>query len=156
MNELIKPDECFGLSEGVTQEEVREIIANFECRALASENQIEIPVKHHFSKGVYAREIRIPAGSLVVGKLHKFQNLNILSEGEISVLSIDGAERMKAPCTIVSSPGVKRLAYAHTDVVWTTIHGTEETNVDKIEDIFIAKSYDDLKLITNEEKLCLG
>lgn len=156
MNELIKPDECFGLSEGVTPDEVRDIIANFESRALASENQIEIPVKHHFSKGVYAREIRIPAGSLVVGKLHKFQNLNILSEGEISVLSIDGAERMKAPCTIVSSPGVKRLAYAHTDVVWTTIHGTEETDVDKIEEIFIAKSYDDLKLITNEEKLCLG
>ena len=156
MSDLIKPDECFGITEAVSKEEVREIIADFEARARLEENQIDVPVKHYFSKDVYAREVRIPAGSLVVGKLHKFQNLNILSEGEISVLSIDGAQRMKAPCTIVSSPGVKRLAYAHTDVVWTTIHGTNETDVEKIEDVFIAKSYEELNLLSHEEKLCFG
>jgi len=113
---------------------------------ISKEEQVEIPVTNHFSKGVYAREITIPQGAFVIGKKHKFQNLNILSKGEISLISIDGAIRVKAPYTVVSSPGVQRLAYAHEDCVWTTIHGTDETDVDKIEEEFIEK----------EELVCLG
>lgn len=125
--------------------------------------QVEFPIKHHFSKGVYAREMFLPKGSLVVGKIHKFENLNILSQGEVSFFSIDGAFRVAAPHSFVASPGTKRVIYAHEDTVWTTIHGTFETNLDLIEQNFIAKDYsevagideDELKLIA-EAKLCLG
>lgn len=101
---------------------------------------VEIPVRHYFSDGVYAREIRIPAGTLLTGKIHKRENLNILSAGEISVLTEAGMQRIKAPFTVVSPPGTKRIAYAHTDCVWTTVHGTHETDLDKIEAEFIAQS----------------
>jgi len=101
---------------------------------------VEIPVKHHFSQGVYAREITIPAGTLLTGKIHKFEQLNILSAGEISVLTEDGIKRVSAPFTVVSPPGTKRIAYAHTECVWTTIHGTTETDLEKIESHFIAQS----------------
>lgn len=111
---------------------------------LIREEQVEIKTTHHFSKDVYAREIKAPKGTLLIGKIHKHENLNILSQGEITVISIDGIKRMKAPCTIVSSPGVKRLAYVHEDIVWTTIHGTNETDLEKIENEFIAKTYDDV------------
>jgi ribosome-associated translation inhibitor RaiA len=118
---------------------------------VASQDQIEIPLKHYFSKGVYAREITIPAGSIIVGKIHKHTNLNMLIKGEITIISVDGAKRMKAPCTIVSSPGVKRLAYAHEETVWTTIHGTDETDLEKIEEAFIAKDYSEVVGISAQD-----
>jgi hypothetical protein len=102
--------------------------------------QLELPVKHHFAKGLYARELFIPKGTLLTGKIHKYSQLNILSQGEISVLTEEGVKRVRAPFTIVSPPGTKRIAYAHEDCVWTTVHGTEETDLERIEEIFIAQS----------------
>jgi hypothetical protein len=66
--------------------------------------QAETEVKHHFSDGVYARELRIPAGVCLVGALHKTNHFFTVS----------------------------RVIYAITDTVWTTFHVTEETDVDKI------------------------
>ena len=100
--------------------------------------QIELPVIHHFSKGVYARELHIPAGVILTGEIHKFENLNILSKGCIEVLTQNGMERVEAPFTIVSPAGTKRVARAITDCVWTTIHGTELKDVNEIKQVFIA------------------
>lgn len=100
----------------------------------------DLPVTHHFSKGVYARELFIPKGHFLSGKIHKYTNLNIMSKGDMSVLTEDGVKRVQAPFTVVSPPGTKRIAYAHEDTIWTTIHGTDETDVDKIEQEFIAQS----------------
>lgn len=101
---------------------------------------LDIPVRHWFSDGVYGREIRIPAGTLLTGKIHKYQHLNILSQGDISVLMDDGIVRIQAPFTIVSPSGTKRVAYAHTDCVWTTILRTDQTEPEQIEARFVADS----------------
>ena len=159
-NELVHVEKLFNEIGSYPKEEIRAIIADVQ-KAVEAEPQIEVPITHHFSKDVYAREMRLKSGSFIVGKIHKFENLNILSQGEVSVLSIDGVKRMKAPTTFVGSIGAKRVILAHSDVVWTTIHGTSERDVDKIEDTFIAKSYaeveeQDLIEIITEEKLCLG
>src|SRR5512147_1537344 len=102
--------------------------------------QVEIKVTHRFSHGVYAREIFIPAGTMLTGEIHKFENLNILSQGDISVMTESGVVRVQAPFTIVSPPGTKRIALAHTDCIWTTIHGTFERNIDKIKNYFVAET----------------
>ena len=99
---------------------------------------VDLPVRHYFSPGCYARELFIPAGTVLTGKIHKYQQLNILSQGEISVLTEDGVKRVKAPFTVVSPAGTKRIAYAHTDCTWTTILATDETDPDVIEDEFTA------------------
>lgn len=101
--------------------------------------QVECPVRHHFSQGVYARELFIPADTLLTGEIHKFQQLNILSQGEMLVLTGDEIIPVKAPFTVVSPPGTKRIAYAITNCVWTTIHGTDETDIDKIKAHYIAR-----------------
>lgn len=100
--------------------------------------QVELKVKHYFSKGVYARELHIPAGVILTGEIHKFENLNILSQGKIEVLTEKGMETVEAPFTVVSPAGTKRIARAITDCVWTTIHGTDETDLNIIEKTFIA------------------
>lgn len=133
MSEALRP---------VSQEEMRAKVNAVEAH-LRALPQTEIPVKHYYSKGVYAREIFIPAETIITGKIHKYQNLNIMSKGDISVLTDEGVIRVQAPFTIVSPPGTKRIAYTHTDTVWTTIHGTDEIDVDKIELEFIAQSDDE-------------
>ncbi len=110
--------------------------------AISAGETIDLPVKNYFSKGVYARELHIPKGTVLTGKIHKYINLNIMSKGDISVLTENGIERVQAPFTIVSPAGTKRVAYAHEDTIWTTIHGTDETDVDKIELEFTADSYE--------------
>lgn len=102
--------------------------------------QVELEVKHYFSKGVYARELYIPAGVILTGEIHKFENLNILSKGKIEVLTESGMVTAEAPFAIVSPAGTKRIARALTDCVWTTVHGTDEKDLNIIEKTFIAKS----------------
>lgn len=133
--------------------ELREVIGNVEKIMKTLDGQIEIPIAHHFSKGIYAREMQMPAGALLVGKIHKHENLSILSAGEVSVLSQDGIMRFKAPYTFVATAGAKRVIYAHSDAVWTVIHGTDEKDVEKIEEEFIAKDYEE---IIFQEAKCLG
>lgn len=137
--------------------EVREFIASLETY-LKTLPQAEIPLKHYFSKGVYGREIAMEKGTLLVGKIHKHQTMNVLMSGEVSVLSIDGVMRIKAPFTFVSSPGAKRVIFANEASVWTVFHGTEETDLEKIEDEFIAKDYSEVQELEgeNKEALCLG
>ncbi len=122
--------------------------------------QLELPVRHYFSQGVYARELFIPKGTLLTGQIHKFEQLNIMSKGEMSVL-VDGViKRVRAPFTVVSPPGTKRIAYAHEDTVWTTVHGTELRDLGEIESHFIAKSEADwldfAKVLEAESPKCLG
>ena len=114
---------------------------------------VEIPIRHYFSPGVYAREITIPAGTLLTGRVHKYAQLNILSGGEISVLTEEGIVRVKAPFTVVSPPGTKRIAYAHSECTWTTILHTNETDADKMEELFTVATDDEYLEFCNEQKL---
>ena len=109
-------------------------------RLMRQAPQVELKVKHYFSKGVYARELHIPAGVILTGEIHKFENLNILSKGKIEVLTEKGMQEVEAPFTVVSPSGTKRIARAITDCIWTTIHGTDENDLNIIEKTFIAKS----------------
>lgn len=102
--------------------------------------QIEIPVRHYFNPGVYARQVFIPEGALVTGVTYKFPQINILSQGKIRVIVDDEIVNLEASYTVCSPAGVKRIAYAVTDVVWTTIVHTFLTDVEQIEKTFFAYS----------------
>lgn len=123
--------------------------------ALKQYPQTRIDPKHYFSPGVYAREIKIPAGTMVVGQMHKYPQLNVMSQGVMDVV-IDGVVyRIEAPFTIVSPAGTKRIAFAWTDVTWTTILGTDMTDVAEIEDYFVAKTEQEYLTFLGEQ-LCLS
>jgi hypothetical protein len=95
---------------------------------------VEIEPVHYFADGTYAREITIPAGSLLTGKIHKTQHLNIISAGSITVWSPGEKTRhIVAPFAFVAEPGTRRVGFAHEDTVWTTIHATEETDLERLE-----------------------
>jgi hypothetical protein len=102
--------------------------------------QVQLPVVHRFAPGVYARELTIFAGHILTGAVHKTEQLNILSLGRMRLLVDGGFLDVEAPYTVVSPPGTKRIALALTDCVWTTILGTELTDVSEIERTFVCKS----------------
>ena len=135
--------------------EMRQKIDRLES-VMFSIPQLEIKPTHYFADGLYAREIFIPKGTTLTGKIHKTEHLNIISKGDISVMTEHGIKRIKAPCTMVSKPGTKRVGYAHEDTVWTTIHASAERDLDKLEALLIAPTYDDAALIEQKEPLCLG
>lgn len=93
--------------------------------------------RHHFGPGVYARELFIPAGGVITGKIHRHHHLNILAQGRITVVTEDGAQTLQAPAILASPPGTKRAGYAHEDTVWITVHGTDETDLERLESEFI-------------------
>ena len=129
----------------------------FAAEAFMKEQpQVEVPVKHYFSQGVYAREITIPAGVVLTGEIHKFKQLNILSKGRMQVYTEEGIREVEAPFTVVSPPGTKRIAHTLTECVWTTIHGTEETDVDIIRSQFIAKDENEWLEFNKSAQLELG
>lgn len=109
-------------------------------RVMLQMPQVEMPVTHHFAEGTYGRELFIPKGTVLTGKIHKYSQINVLVAGELSVLTEDGIKRVKPPFIVVSPPGTKRIAYAHEDSIWLTIHGTRETDLQKIEAHFIAQN----------------
>lgn len=104
------------------------------------------PVTHHFAPGCYAREMLLPADHTIIGKIHKHSHLNIISKGKVIVSTEGGKEEFTGPCVFTSLAGTKRAVYAVEDTVWTTIHPTNETDLEKIEDEIIAKSFDELCL----------
>jgi hypothetical protein len=101
-------------------------------------------ITHHFAPGVYAREMFMPAGTLITGKIHLTEHLNMLSQGRVSVSNQGESIEMEAPYTFMSPIGTKRAIYAHEDSTWTTIHATELTDPEEIEDEIIAETFSKL------------
>jgi len=135
---------------------MRERVQRLE-EAMLTQPQVEIETHHYFSPGIYAREIIIPKGTLLTGKIHKTAHLNVISSGDISVLTEHGVQRIVGPCVIASSAGIKRAGFAHEETRWMTVHATTETDLEKLEAELIAKDYAALADQTIErDLLCRG
>lgn len=104
--------------------------------------QLELEPTHYFAPGVYARELIMPAQTCIIGRIHRTEYLNIISKGRCTVNCLGEIMEIEGPFTFVSMPGVKKAIYAHTEVVWTAIHVTNETDLDKIEEETIMSEFE--------------
>jgi len=131
---------------------------------MISSNEIksqDCPVTHRFTPGCYLREIFMPKGTVIIGKIHATEHFNIVLKGDVTVLTAEGKERIKAPYTFTSLAGVQKVVIVHEDCVWQTTHVTDSTDLDVIEKEVITEDYSKLKvdgLLSKykEELLCLG
>ena len=106
--------------------------------------QVKCPVRNIFAPNVYAREMTIPSGVVLTGAVHKTCHLSILSKGQVKVVSDEGVIELTAPATLISQPGAKRAIFAVSEAVWTTIHATTETDVDKLVEELTESTADEL------------
>lgn len=100
---------------------------------LALTERREFDVDHTLIDGVYTRTLYIPKGSLLAGKIHLKECVNIVAKGDLSVLTETGMGRFKAGHVAVSKPGIQKLGYAHEDTVFINVFRTDETDIEKIE-----------------------
>lgn len=138
------------------REEIRTAIFGLQDALLQADNRTDLacfPVRHTFAPGCYAREMTIPEGQAIIGKIHRHAHVNVISLGRARVLSEFGVEELQAPCTFTSQPGIKRVVLALEDTVWTTIHVTDETDLEKIEAHVIASDYSDIEIVAESRRL---
>lgn len=142
---------------GFSREEMRANILAIQSRMQEAESAGEVvacdidatfPLRHIFAPGNYAREMTLPAGHWIIGKIHKHAHLNFVSKGHVAVLTEEGAMFIRAPYSFVSSPGTKRLVLVLEETIWTTVHPTEKTDLTEIESDIIAKTYEELGALT--------
>ena len=113
--------------------------------------QAELETEHYFSGGMYCRKLTRPAGTLIVGKVHKKNHFFLCAKGEIIAWSEGGMRHLYAGDVICSKPGTKRVTLAVTDAIGITFHKTNKTNLDKIEKELIEP--DELALFDSANKL---
>jgi hypothetical protein len=114
-------------------------------RSLLAQQPVDCPIRHHFAPGVYAREMTVPAGTVLTGAVHKTCHLSILSKGRVQVTSDEGVIEMVAPCTLLASKGTKRAIHALEDSVWTTVHATPTTDLDALVEELTESTADELQ-----------
>lgn len=84
--------------------------------------EIHAPVDHAFTPGVYTRTIHMPAGSTVVGNLHKTEHQNVILSGSAIVVMNGIRVEVKAGDVITSAAGVRKVLHILEDCKWMTIH----------------------------------
>lgn len=119
--------------------------------------QVKCEIEHIFSDGIYSRIMKVPAGTFVIGKRHRFKTLNIMTKGKAIIHTGDNnkAKEISAPCTFVSEPLSRKMAFFIEDSEWMNVHPTEETDVDRIEELFIMPEEEYLLSVKGGVK-CLG
>ena len=113
--------------------------------------QVKLPIEHYQIKGVYARSMFIPAGTLLTGKIHNFESIAILAKGTIRITNGTESYVISEGHVMVDQPGVKRLGYAETDVVFITVHRTDNIEIEAIEDELVSATFEEY-----EQQLLLG
>ena len=152
MNDLVKKEESkFDLS--LNRKEFREIVTELQEKIESlpealigdTEEYLKVcPLKHTFVDGAYVREIFLPKGMLFVTKIHAKTHPYFVMRGCASVLTEEGIVQITAPFAGITKAGTKRVIYTHEDTVWITVHATNETDLAKIEEEIIAKTFDDM------------
>lgn len=118
----------------VALDQVRRLEAAL-CQFESASDMAELTA-HHFCDGMYARELFIPAGFALVGKMHASRNFFVLVKGTLILATPNGPMSITAPYMSVTEPGDKRAGYAVTDCVCLNFH----SNPDDEQDLAVLES----------------
>lgn len=128
----------YGAGVGVTPARpMRERVEQLQAQ-LENVPQVDCPIRHYFAPGMYAREITIPAGTVVVGAVHKTENLIIVSMGRLRIVTDEGTREVFAGETLICKAGMKNAVVALEDSRWTNFMSNPEniTNLDLLAEVF--------------------
>lgn len=127
-------------------------------RAMATGKSEDCPVRHFFGPGTYSREITMPAGEIVAGRIHRHEHTNIITRGHCVVLTEDGFAEYKAGDVFTSKPGNKRLVYNIETTTWITVHENPDNcrDPETIVKRLSAESYEEIELEGSYEHVGIG
>lgn len=130
---------------GMTERNPESILALEDAlNDVPAELHQEIPVEHHFHDGMYIREIVIPAGTILTGRIHKYDHFDIMLSGDITVSTNDGVRRMEGFHILNGNRGKKRAGYAHSDTHWITVHRSPLMKGEKMFDYLTVGTFQEM------------
>lgn len=108
-------------------------------------------MEHHFVNGLYIRMAKAPAGMLFTTQIHKVRHPFFILSGAARILTEEGIVTLTAPHQGFTEAGTKRLMYILEDITWYTIHATDKTTVEEVEEEVLAKDFGELEF--NKEQI---
>lgn len=102
--------------------------------------RIQCEEAHFFGPNLYIKQVTMPAGAMIVGKYHRVEHLCNMLTGRMIIVNAEGERKeLIAPCTFVAPPG-RKIAYIIETVVFQNIYSTSETDLEKLENMFVDNS----------------
>lgn len=102
--------------------------------------QVECPEENFFGPNVYIKQVTMPAGSVIIGKSHKIEHICNMISGRMILMDSNGDKKeLVAPMTFVAPKG-RKVAYIVETVVFQNIFSTNETDLDKLENMIVDNS----------------
>lgn len=110
----------------------------------------ELPLFHYFANCVYARRLDIPPDTLLTGRVHRADCINIVL-GHCEVASAEGNVELEG-LSIFSSPGgTKRAIRTFSATIWITVHAnpSDERDGERMADLLTVPRFEDLEASAN-------
>ena len=114
-------------------------------------------LQHYFANGSYVREMILPENVIVVGRIHKHESINILLEGDITVIDENGTRTdFKAPHIFVAPAGNQKAAITRTPIRWLNSWACETTNPEEAIELLTCETIEEYNnFISLQEELKL-
>lgn len=109
-------------------------------KLLLTQEQANCPVVHRFGPNIYIREVFIPAGTFAVGHYQRFEHMNILLKGKVTLIKEDNTKELLTAPMSFTLPKGRKVGYVHEDMIWLNIYSTTETDIEKLEEHFLDKN----------------
>lgn len=103
-------------------------------RQMEAEEQVDCPSTHEFQDGFYLRQTFIPANTLVLGRKHRKDSINMLLSGRVVLIMPNGSTvALTAPESFISPAGEQKVAFTLTDIVCANVFQVESSTVEDAE-----------------------
>lgn len=114
-------------------------------------SSLDIPIKHSFADQIYIRQMTMPKDYVIVGAIHNHEHVWFLLTGKVSINDNGNIIDHVAPCYMVSSPGSKRVIYAHEESIFVNIHKNPSNTKDisQLESEIVSMNVEEFNKINN-------
>ena len=116
-------------------------------------NNEEFPITNNFTDGLYMRQMKMKAGTIVISAIHHTNHFWFLLSGKVVVENENEIVEHIAPCWSYSLKGTKRLIKCVEDCVWINViaNPTDTRDMKEIESNFFSIT---LEEYNKKEKIC--
>ena len=102
--------------------------------------------QHFFGDGVYVRSLLIPAGTCVIGRLHKQARVCLILAGRCRIVDEYQELFVQAPWIGEFRAGSKTAVFAETDTLWAACLGTDLKDSKTAFDALTCESHEAFRL----------
>lgn len=111
--------------------------------------------EHIFADGLYGRKANaIPAGTVIISKVHKQQHITVPIKGVVTIYDQDGNRQTIHPGEVfITEPGTQRAIYCHDEVEWLTIHAVKSHVLEEIEKVIFCDSFTEFDALIEDMRV---